>query len=169
MIYFIADQHFGHSKIIEYEKRPFISVYEMDKYMIKMWNSVVKKNDTVFILGDYSFHGFEGTKSITSKLKGKKILIRGNHDKKIDEFYLNAGIDKIYDYPIIYEDFWMLSHKPLYTNSNMPYANIFGHVHMDKAYTDFSGQTFCVSAERLNYCPISFVEIQEKMGLLNKE
>lgn len=168
MFYFVADHHFGDSKIIEYEQRPFVSVLEMDTAMIKSWNNVVKKSDTVFILGDFSFHNFDGTKKILKKLHGKKILVRGNHDIKDNEFYIEAGIDKVYDYPIVFDDFWMLSHKPLYTNSNMPYANIFGHVHTDKAYTDYSSQTFCVSVERIAYTPISFIEIKQKMGIIKE-
>lgn len=169
MVYFIADTHFGHSKIIEYEHRPFCSVLEMDRSIIKLWNQSVKPNDIIFILGDLTFHNFEDTKNIVSKLHGKKILIRGNHDKQREAFYLNSGIHKVYDFPIIYNDFWMLSHKPMYTNSNMPYANIFGHVHTDKAYTDYSSQTFCVSVERIGYKPISFDEIKKHMKKAEKE
>jgi calcineurin-like phosphoesterase family protein len=42
----------------------------------------------------------------------------------------------------------------------MPYANIFGHVHANPIYKDFSPQSFCVSVERINYTPISFEEIK---------
>ena len=43
---------------------------------------------------------------------------------------------------------------------NMPYANIFGHVHANPIYKDFSEQSFCVSVERINYTPVSFDEIK---------
>ena len=45
--FFIADTHFGHSEIMNYENRPFSSVEEMDNTIISNWNSVVSDNDKV--------------------------------------------------------------------------------------------------------------------------
>ncbi|MFR0986288.1 MAG: hypothetical protein ACLSFZ_06955 [Frisingicoccus sp.] len=53
------------------------------------------------------------------------------------------------------EGFWILSHEPLYINENMPYANIFGHVHGNPTYKDFCRQSICVCVERTDYRPIS--------------
>lgn len=53
--FFIADTYFNHSKIIKYCNRPFISSEEQTNKLIENWNSVVKDNDTVFVLGDFSF------------------------------------------------------------------------------------------------------------------
>lgn len=52
-VYFIADLHFGHANIIEYCNRPFQSVEEMNEFMIQQWNKKVKKDDKVFVLGDF--------------------------------------------------------------------------------------------------------------------
>ena len=71
----IADLHFSHKNIIEYEKRPFENVQQMNETIIKKWNSVVSKNDTVFVLGDVSFTNKEETKEIVSRLNGRKVLI----------------------------------------------------------------------------------------------
>ena len=71
----------------------------------------------------------------------------------------------IYEYtrPVIIDGFWILSHEPLYVNSNMPYANIFGHVHDSPIIKDFSNQHFCVSCERINYAPINFDDIKYRV------
>ena len=69
-----------------------------------------------------------------------------------------AEMDK-YDYPIIIKDFWILSHEPLYVNKNMPYANLFGHVHNSPIIKTCSEQHYCVSVERINYTPISFDDV----------
>ena len=47
MRYFISDQHFYHSNIINIDGRLFSSVLEMNEYMIEKWNSRVKVNDEV--------------------------------------------------------------------------------------------------------------------------
>ena len=55
MVYFTSDLHLGHRNIISLQYRPFESVEEMDRALIDNFNSVVKKNDTVFILGDICY------------------------------------------------------------------------------------------------------------------
>ena len=58
MVYwFTSDTHFGHKNIIEYCKRPFSSVEQMNEMLIKKWNNKVKVDDIVFHLGDFSFRG----------------------------------------------------------------------------------------------------------------
>lgn len=160
-VFFIADTHFGHKNIIKYENRPFDTLEEMDNSMLKNWNNVVSSQDIVFILGDFSFYNKSKTQDIVNSLNGKKSLIIGNHDRETISYYLSLGFRNVYDYPIIYNEFWILSHEPLYINNNMPYANIFGHVHANKEYTNFSNQSFCVSVERINYTPITFDKIKE--------
>lgn len=64
MNYFISDLHFGHFNIIRYDNRPFNSVDEMDKVLIDNWNSVVSDDDTIYILGDISWHNEEKTVQI---------------------------------------------------------------------------------------------------------
>ena len=45
--YLIADTHFNHKRIIEYCKRPYSNVEEMNEDLIRKWNNVVSKNDIV--------------------------------------------------------------------------------------------------------------------------
>lgn len=83
MIWFTADTHFGHAKLLEYEPRPFASVEAMDEALISYWNSVVDKNDTIYHLGDFGLQNSdEYVHRLLSRLKGNKILIFGNHDRK---------------------------------------------------------------------------------------
>lgn len=87
MRYYISDNHFFHKGVIErMENRPFNSLEEMHDYMIKQWNSRVKRGDEVVILGDFSFGNTEQTLDILRQLKGKKYLIVGNHDKWLKKY-----------------------------------------------------------------------------------
>ena len=79
MIYFTADTHFGHENVIRFCSRPFSCAAEMDEALIANWNSRVKGNDTVYILGDMFFRSVN-FEEILKRLKGKKRLIVGNHD-----------------------------------------------------------------------------------------
>lgn len=78
--FYIADTHFGHEAILGLCCRPFSSVREMDEFMIDAWNSVVRPTDLVYHLGDFSLGGAAHAKQIFRRLKGRKILILGNHD-----------------------------------------------------------------------------------------
>ena len=164
-IFLIADLHFGHRAIIEYENRPYNSVEKMDEDLILKWNNTVLNEDKIFVLGDFGFGNQENIIKIGNRLHGHKTLIIGNHDTMGFKTYLKCGFENVYSYPIIYENYWILSHDPMYINKNMPYANIFGHIHGNPAFKDYSEQTFCVSAERINYTPISFYEIKQKMHI----
>ena len=79
MIFFTADQHFGHFNIMRLSKRPFASLDEMNEAMIARWNAKVRDEDTIYILGDLFFRAAT-VEAVLQRLKGRKHLILGNHD-----------------------------------------------------------------------------------------
>ena len=86
MRYYIADNHFHHARMnTAMDKRGFESLEAMHDYMIKQWNSVVRKNDEVVILGDFSLGKGEETNGILRQLNGKKFLVNGGHDKFLQD------------------------------------------------------------------------------------
>lgn len=156
MKYFIADLHIGDPNIIMYENRPFNSLLEMKEAFISNWNKKISADDEVFVLGDI------GNPKILECLKGKIIVIKGNHDKKIKKF-------KSYDKPII-DKFLILSHEPVPAiPKESPYLNIHGHLHRESygiPGTWIDGRRhFCVSAEQINYTPISEEEIRRALNV----
>ena len=163
--FFIADTHFGGENIRRYENRPFESAEEMDEALIENWNRIVGEEDTVYVLGDFSdYMDEEKDREILARLHGTKILVMGNHDKhRTTEQWRKLGFTECSPWQIVYKNFYMLSHEPMYINANMPYANVYGHVHANPSYKDACKQSVCVSVERINYEPIGFEAIREKM------
>lgn len=149
----ISDTHWHHKNIIEYCNRPFSSVEEMDNTMIKKWNSVVGKDDIVWHLGDFAMGTKEQITQIVEQLNGRIYLILGNHDNHTVKWYYDCGFAKVYDHPILYRDFYILSHHPR-TASSPIYGYFYGHIHTWDEYKDFTSNSFCVCAERLGYKPI---------------
>ena len=90
-VYFIADLHFGHRKIIGFDNRPWDSLQSMEAEMIRRWNERVTDRDHVFIVGDFcAFSSMSHAAAILRRLKGHKHLIRGNHDLRepvFDSFF----------------------------------------------------------------------------------
>lgn len=81
-IFLISDTHFDHENIIKYCDRPFNSKEGMNKAIIDNWNDIVGDSDTVYILGDVTFgRGHRPIDHWMTMLKGKKFLVKGNHDK----------------------------------------------------------------------------------------
>lgn len=78
--WFISDTHFGHANIIRYCSRPYSSVDQMDAALVANWNSRVAWDDEVYVVGDFAFGPLERVVSYLARLRGRKHLIRGNHD-----------------------------------------------------------------------------------------
>lgn len=94
-IWVTSDCHFGHSTILEYCRRPFESAGEMNEAMIDRWNQVVKPEDTVYHLGDFTLGGYEQFKKIIYRLNGSIILLVGDHDDRwIRGYYKSLSINE---------------------------------------------------------------------------
>mgnify|MGYP003473961104 CR=1 FL=1 len=82
MNYYISDLHLFHEAAIRFDDRPFQDLEEMHAEIVKRWN------EKVYILGDVSMRGKnEDLIALVAILKGKKVLIRGNHDDVSDLRY----------------------------------------------------------------------------------
>lgn len=94
MRYYIADLHFCHDKLNDrMDCRGFESGEAMNEYMIAQWNSRVRKQDEVVILGDFCMSKkVDVANAILERLHGKKCLIIGNHD----HFISKPGFDGSY-------------------------------------------------------------------------
>ncbi len=150
MNFYIADTHFGHHNVIRYDNRPFRTIAEMDNTMIDNWNKVVGDNDTVYILGDFSWYGFEDTVKILDSLRGDKVLIRGNHDPR------KGILEQCYWDDIFREielNGFLLTHRPKETDL----INIHGHVHdkMPFWYIEDGRDKFNVSVDVIGFRPIA--------------
>lgn len=157
--YLISDLHFHHRNIIEYTGRPFKDVEEMNETLIKNWNSVVKRGDRVFLLGDVFFCSQELAHQIKRRLNGDVYLFLGNHDKHSKQWFKDIGFIEVFDKPFIMHNKYIISHKPLEVNFG-DLVNVHGHVH-NRTLPDTS--RYCnVSVEEINYTPILFNKVRSK-------
>ena len=156
-IFIISDTHFGHENIIKYCNRPFKDVKEMDETLIKNWNEVVSNKDTVLHLGDFGLGNKEYIASIVNRLNGKKILILGNHDNWSEQTYRDMGFHIVSRFPILWNDYYLLSHAPILLSDKLPFMCCYGHIHNSEMYKDtINSRCFCV--ERTGYRPALLFE-----------
>lgn len=94
MNFYISDLHIGHENILSIDERPFENLEEMNNTIRENWNSTVSSDDTVYVLGDIAFKGFDFV-SYYNSLNGRKILITGNHDLSLNREDLKKVFDRI--------------------------------------------------------------------------
>jgi len=76
-----SDLHLGHENILRHCRRPFKTIEEMDSVIIERWNEIITERDQVYVLGDFSLGSPAVCKSYLRQLRGRKFLVRGNHDR----------------------------------------------------------------------------------------
>lgn len=177
MIFFTSDSHFGHANIIEFEKRPFASVEEMDKEMIKRWNEVVGDGDHVYHLGDLTLNrDITYVAELFVKLKGIIHIVPGNHDKWLERMkdwrgaLISASRKTIEILPPLYSleidtggkhpEVTVLCHFPLsrWDRSHYGAIHLYGHVG-DEYIGEYN--TLHVGVDRHNFYPVSLPQVRK--------
>jgi len=188
-IWFTADLHFNHVGVIKYCNRPWSTVEDMNEGLIHKWNSVVKQQDTVYVVGDFAFRGKANIEDILSRLKGKKHLIEGNHDRqnrlKANEKALFESISQYIEITIQDSDAIKgrrritLCHYAMMTwrERNIGSFMLHGHSH-----GNFKNEVFCplcgenvigdcyrldVGVDCHNYFPVSYEKVKKIMSSKN--
>lgn len=128
-----ADWHLGEDRM-SLMQRPFKDTEEMCETLIAKHNSLVSKDDEVFVLGDVCYQKKPYYLPFVDRFNGKKTLIRGNHDRVFtdDDFKqyfiqiieegsglnIEVGDEKIPCY---------MTHYP--TTGVLDRFNLVGHIH----------------------------------------
>ena len=127
--------------------RPFKSTKKFDNFIIKTWNKQAKKDDTIFVIGDFvdcdnaEHDVWKQSIRLVKKLKANVVLIMGNNEDRIVKYFFNnkfedfknfcLGVgfkDVFQQHTITMRDIdFFLTHKPLDCKQDM--LNLFGHTH----------------------------------------
>lgn len=170
MIYFTADLHFYHDNIIRIKNRPFPNSEKMNQALINNWNKTVNANDEVYILGDVTMKGAEYAKEVLGQLRGRKYLIKGNHDRYINQegfdssifvwikdyhemIYKNKGF-VLFHYPI--EEWNHFFRGSIHLHGHQHNAAIYNYMNLEKGLRRFD-----VGVDANNMTPVSIDYILE--------
>lgn len=169
---FIGCLHLGHNAIAK--MRGFENSDEHDDYLIKQWNKVVHKRDTIYILGDITMENSKHYYKL-DQLNGRKIVVLGNHDRYQDvKELLNYvdGVAGMVDYKGC-----ALTHSPIHVNEIGSYKyNIHAHIHNNELHEFHASDSYndkgfqikptkhkyiCVDAHNIGYVPMTLEEINK--------
>lgn len=175
-IWFTSDWHLDHARIIQLCNRPFANVLEMNEKLVENYNSKVGDKDLVYFLGDVGIGKPEKILSYVKRLKGNKILVRGNHeDTELYEFSRTAWLDVVSLEEIrvtrnskgVSEAVgeFSLCHYPFAVWNKSHYGSINLHGHSHGNFSPCS-QQYDVGVDPNGYFPISIVEVMDKLSTL---
>lgn len=128
IVWLITDTHFFHNNLMRILKWPT----DYHDQIIKNCRHLIAKQDLLFHLGDVILYRYPKLKEIMDKIPGKKILLKGNHDRKSDFWYMRNGFDFATE-QIVWKSTKgkvLLSHRPKQIDSSDIVYNIHGHFHV---------------------------------------
>lgn len=171
MIYYTSDLHLFHNNIIKLCNRRYKNIEEMNINIIKKWNAKVKPEDDVYILSDmfFKYADIQQVKDILKTLNGKKHLIKGNHDKFLNQIRWQDYFEEVLCYKEINDNGRMvvLFHYPIeewngyYRNSYM----LYGHVHNNECGIKQYPRKFNVGVDVNDFEPKTLDELIEKYNV----
>lgn len=151
---FTSDLHFGHKRIVEFTNRAEECTNQDNhtEWLINLWNTEVSAGDLVYNLGDFSFYkNYDDVANIASQLKGQKIFIKGNHDRRehLDQLVKDGLIAAWYDYKEIKlgEVPVVLMHYPIASWHRQGYGAYHLHGHCHGNFKDSRGKMLDVGLD----------------------
>jgi len=179
-VFFAADPHLHHANILTFKKddgtplRDFKTIDEMNVYIIEAYNSVVKPDDKLYILGDMVMKDSAWAHEILGEINGEKILIRGNHDRAKLSIYARyfKDVRSEITYRLANGQHVIFTHRPVVLHEDHKLVfNVHGHTH-HKHLDDWRYYNLC--PEVAGYVPYSwdylhkvFMETLKQKGLLH--
>jgi calcineurin-like phosphoesterase family protein len=106
----------------------------MREDMIRIWNDNVGPDDLTYILGDVAFLPAAEAVKIMRRLNGRKILVEGNHDRKmLNDPVFRSCFEEVHKYLwITYEGTQVIMfHFPIleWDQMHRGAVHFYGHVH----------------------------------------
>lgn len=161
-VFVISDTHFNHKNVIRFTKRPYRTVWGMNRSIIHKWNDTVRPQDQIFFLGDFAWSNIG---YFITRLNGRKTFITGNHDRRLHHTQDSAVIE--------YRGFrFLLIHNPAHRPPEWDGWTIHGHVHnisWDRhPYIDRVTRRVNVSVEMIGFRPVSLHRIVETIHFMEE-
>ena len=122
-VFVVADTHFNHAKLVEYQGRP----EGFDEIIVANWNAVVHPEDLVVHLGDVALGRAFDVAAMMARLHGRKVLCLGNHDRNDARWYMARGFAFACRYFV--DRGVAFSHRPVVPLPPDCALNLHGHFH----------------------------------------
>lgn len=183
-VYISSDLHLGHTNIIKYcpeSRGHFETVDQMNEQIITNINSMVSDEDTLILVGDLCFTSPLKGCEYLKRINGKKILIWGNHDKKLrnsTEFQSQRGLMGVIqeaDYLELTHTHGGIKHNiclmhfPILSWHRAGHGamHFFGHCHTPKSKNIPRGRSQDIGLDSNDMIPYDMDDLVVKMSKIN--
>lgn len=138
-----------------------VDAKKMNQHIINNWNKTIRPHDIVYHLGDFALGSKDLISPLLERLNGRKILIKGNHDRSsgfmrdagfeivVKQLKINIGNINIF-----------LSHKPVSKEKFAKWEGtdiqLCGHIHDSWRY---NGSMINVGVDVWNFTPVTLEQI----------
>lgn len=172
-IWLTSDLHLCHDKDFLYAPRGFDNIQDMNETIVQNWNSVVKPEDEVYLLGDVMLDDIDKGLEILKSLNGKIHIICGNHDTPAKR-QKYAECDNVVEVSLAaelkYKKYhFFLTHYPCFTGNiqkesfKKTTCNLYGHTHQTTNFYDDIPFMYHVGLDSHNLIPVNIKDIIEEM------
>jgi calcineurin-like phosphoesterase family protein len=157
-------------EVPDWSTRDFTTLESMNSALVDNINSKVGQDDTLIMLGDIAFGGFENIGIFLNRLVCKNIhLVLGNHDH-----HIRNNRDNIKDMFLSVSDYlqvnivgaeFVMTHYPFesWNGLNKGVIHLHGHVHLPMNKKWGKGKRLDVGVDGNNLFPYSLTEIVHMM------
>lgn len=175
-VWFTSDTHFRHQNILIhcYETRSqFTDIHDHDETIIKACNAVVKPDDYLIHLGDFSWCSPNVAIGLRQTLTGNVVLIAGNHDRKlleyqpfIEEFtYVTQRLEvRVMDPDLDGGQLVVLDHYPMLSWNSSAYGSWMLHGHTHGTTNDQNADRFRIDLSLDNISLLKSVNTNATFG-----
>jgi calcineurin-like phosphoesterase family protein len=175
-IFFTADTHFDDTFAIEYFRRPFENVDEMNQVMVENWNRAVSGDDTIYHLGDFTLEDSHHFTKWVSQLNGNIKILPGSHDQPwLKDFVKSEKVQvlaplvslELHESTGEYTPVIVLCHYSMqvWDRSSQGAWHLFGHSH---GKLKGVGLSFDVGVDCTDFTPLSLEAVAVKMAKLKE-
>lgn len=169
-VWFTSDTHFRQERTMEFSRRPFVNVSDMDCALVSNWNKRVTMNDIVVHAGDFmdpaSLDGWLAAYLGNLNFKTLKWVL-GNYDRpaveKIHRAIVESGRDvELFEGQYSFTDNgkrYVVVHEPVDfpIDAGPDDTVLFGHIH-GRSFAKRNG--FDVGVDCHGYSPISLEQVR---------
>jgi calcineurin-like phosphoesterase family protein len=159
----ITDTHFYHEATTkpEFCNRP----KNFNDLILRNLRYLVAEQDTLYHLGDVIFYEYDKLKEMLDTVEcARKFLIKGNHDRKSNGWWMRNGFDGVFDMVVVGDV--LLSHKPQKMFPDGVRINVHGHFHntdhrrLEPEYNAWydNSRHRLLAIEHTEYKPVKLVE-----------
>ena len=189
-LFITSDTHYNHKNICRgvsewrtadgkvplNHTRDFPNLSKMNDTIVNNINSMVRQDDILFHLGDWSFGGFDSIKEFRDRIVCKNIyLAYGNHDHHIqnNKNGIQGIFTKTFQYEVVrityptvktlsgWDHDFVIDHYPVcsWHDMNKGRFHLFGHVHLPPHQKLMQGRSMDVGMDGNNLMPYNITEI----------